>query len=41
MGAIPEINSIVRFPEDFDFSKPKHGLKAKLVEAGKYTGEAK
>lgn len=26
MGAMTEINSIVRFPGDFDFSKLKHGL---------------
>ncbi len=26
MGAITEINSIVRFPGDFDLSKLKHGL---------------
>lgn len=26
MGATTEINSIVRFPGDFDFSKLKHGL---------------
>lgn len=26
MGAMTEINSLVRFPGDFDFSKLKHGL---------------
>lgn len=26
MGAMTEINSIVRFPSDFDLSKLKHGL---------------
>lgn len=30
MGAMTEINSIVRFPGDFDFSTLKHGLMVDL-----------
>lgn len=45
MGAMTEINSLVRFPGDFDFSSLKSVLEQKLyksrfVEAGKFTGEA-
>jgi hypothetical protein len=31
MGAMTEINSIVRFPGDFDFSTLKHGLIVELT----------
>lgn len=30
MGAMTEINSIVRFPSDFDFTQLKHGLIVEL-----------